>query len=196
MVDLVGLSEKEKERPPFLYSIWHNRIFALAPAWRRVSPIQKTAVLTSASRDGAALAAAMSVFKVGAVRGSTSRRGAKAMAEMLQAINDGVDIGITPDGPRGPVYKLTAGVLKLSQSTGLPVIPVHVHHSSFWEMKTWDQFRIPKPFSKVTIVFGKPITTDKDLSNEEFEEQRVKVEDLLNSEPVYKKDDVYADYRW
>ena len=88
-------------------------------------------------------------------------------------------MGITPDGPRGPRYYLNPGVVKLAQVTGGFVLPVRVRYSRFWELKSWDGFRIPKPFATVEIIFDVlhhvPPTTD----DAAFESERVRMEEML-----------------
>src|SRR5580704_3736063 len=87
--------------------IWHNRMLGLTTAFSRQYPARKGAlVLTNASRDGAYLAEFVRNFGVGAVRGSTSRRGSAALLDMVRKLSEGYDICITPDGPRGPRYSL------------------------------------------------------------------------------------------
>jgi len=75
------------------------------------------------------------------------------MREMALILEKGEDIGITPDGPRGPKYHLHPGAVKLAQLTGVPLVPIHIKYSRYWELKSWDAFRIPKPFSCVSVFF-------------------------------------------
>jgi lysophospholipid acyltransferase (LPLAT)-like uncharacterized protein len=108
-------------------------------------------VLTSASHDGAALATAMGVFGIGSVRGSSSRRGVAALVGMRKALREGIDVCVTPDGPRGPRYMIQAGLVKLAETSAAPVIPIHVEYPNCWRLKTWDRFAIPKPCSTVRV---------------------------------------------
>src|SRR5690606_9214875 len=119
----------------------------------KIGTHRKAVVLASASHDGAALASAMAVFGLGAVRGSSSRRGVAALIALKRALKSGVDVCITPDGPRGPRYGLQPGVVKLAASSGAPIIPIHVRFSSAWRLNTWDRFVLPKPFSRVHMIF-------------------------------------------
>lgn len=93
-------------------------------------------------------------FDAGIVRGSSSRRGAAAMREMVTLLQDGTDIIITPDGPRGPVYQFGPGAFKLAQITEQPMVPYRIRYRSYWELRTWDRFQIPKPFSRVDVTIG------------------------------------------
>ena len=170
--------------PPMIWACWHNRLLAVPVAHSRVTPDRPAVVLTSPSKDGAILADAMARFGVGSVRGSSSRRGGVAIRELIGALKEGSDIGITPDGPRGPVYKLAQGVVKLAQLTGAPVMPVHIHYSRYWELKSWDRFRIPKPFSRVEIIFDTlhEVKASADEDETAFEAERARLENLLAGE--------------
>ncbi len=169
------------EGGPVIFAHWHNRILALAPLYPRVrDPRRRRVVLTSASNDGAMLSAAIAVFGFSAVRGSASRRGAAALVGLVRALrDDGADVVITPDGPRGPAYQLHPGVIKLAQATGAPILPVHASYSAAWRLRTWDRFIIPKPFSKVSVVFDELFSVPRETSGEDFEEIRLRLETIL-----------------
>jgi len=54
---------------------------------------------------------------------------------------------IIPDGPRGPSYCVQPGIIKLAQKTGAAIFPIRVAYQNYWQLKSWDRFRNPKPFS-------------------------------------------------
>lgn len=167
---------------PLIHVLWHNQICVSPHLWRKMYPQRKCVVLTSASKDGAMLASAVKVFRVGAVHGSSSRRGVAALVALKKAAKAGFDLVFTPDGPRGPRYVLQPGVVKIAQTTGFTIVPMHIEYLSCWKLKTWDLFRIPKPFSKVRITLREPVRVPRQLDEEEFEKQRRKLEALLNEE--------------
>ncbi len=167
---------------PVIYSLWHNRIFAMPHINPQLGAERDIVVLTSASEDGAILENAVKVFGIEAVRGSSSRRGATALIALRKKLTVGVHVCITPDGPRGPMQVLQAGVIKLAQFSGSPIIAINVEFSSCWRMKTWDKFCIPKPFSKVYVKLEEGVEVPKVLDQEEFEKYRVDVESLMNKE--------------
>lgn len=178
--DRCGVTNPADPMTPVIYALWHNRIFTMPPIWWRTGgKMRKSVVLTSASKDGAILSAAMAVFGLGAVRGSSSRRAVAALIGMKRAIQEGLDICITPDGPRGPRYVFHAGVIKLAESTGAPIVPIHLKFTSAWHLKTWDKLVIPKPFSHVTVVFDELVVIPPKLSATEFDAQRERVEKIL-----------------
>ena len=161
---------------PRIFALWHNRMLGAVSAAKPWQEFRSGVVLTSASDDGATVAAAMEVFGLGAIRGSSSRRGAAALVQLKKAIQGGLHVCITPDGPRGPLYEVHPGMVKLASVTQVPIIPFLVHYERYWELKSWDKFQIPKPFSKVTITFGEEIKVPSKLNEEEFELMRKKVE--------------------
>lgn len=148
-----------KRRKPLIHCLWHNRLLGAALGQYRLRnqdsvPLK---VLTSASKDGGWLAAVAERLRMGAVRGSSSRRGAAALLELTRTLAQGSDIVITPDGPRGPNYSIAPGVLFLAQRTGVGVVPVEIQINRRWHIgKKWDALWIPKPFAKVTLHFHCP----------------------------------------
>lgn len=165
---------------PVIYVLWHNRFFVVPPAWHRLTKgARQSVILTSASKDGAMVAAAMKVFGFGSIRGSSSRRGVAALVGLKRALAEGVDICLTPDGPKGPRYKVQPGFLKLAESSGAPIVPVHLKFSNAWRLKTWDRFVIPKPFSRVEVTFAEPIRIPRGLDEAAFEAKRSEVETIL-----------------
>src|SRR5580692_450412 len=138
---------------PVIILCWHNRILALPAVFRRYYPKERKGllVLTSASRDGAYLSEFVRCFGMGAVRGSSSRRGAGALLDLVRKLEDGFDLCITPDGPRGPRYNLGPGAILLSERCRVPLMPLLVEYSAFWRFNSWDGFAVPKPLAKVTI---------------------------------------------
>jgi len=168
-------------KSPVIVCFWHNRILGITYAFDRIYPRHRSGVtvLTSPSRDGEILAQLVAAFGMGSVRGSSSRRGSRALLELVRLIRDGRDIAVTPDGPRGPRYSLGPGIVLLAQSTGARIIPVHAKFSRCLRMKTWDGFIIPLPFSEVSVTIDVALPIPGELTGEEFEEKRKNLEDIL-----------------
>lgn len=168
-------------RTPVIFAFWHNRIFAITATFLRFYPENRDGVLvlTSASKDGMWLGELASRLGMGSVRGSSSRRGATAMRELLDEVAKGHDIAITPDGPRGPRYELGPGMVYLAQRAEIPIIPVHARFGSCWRLRTWDGFCIPKPFSKLEVTVGAPEPIPATQMEDDFEKERRRIESLL-----------------
>ncbi len=185
IIDRCGLTRPGGIPGPVIYCLWHNRIFTVPAAWKRACGKHRRAVvLTSASHDGAALARAVGVFGIGSVRGSSSRRGVAALVGLRKALREGFDACITPDGPRGPVHVIQPGLVKLAEAGGAPVIPIHVEYSSCWELKTWDRFAIPKPCSRVRVIFDEALAVPEGLSEDGFESWRRRIEEIMLRGPA------------
>jgi lysophospholipid acyltransferase (LPLAT)-like uncharacterized protein len=152
---------------------WHNRLLLLPFAMARFVPQRRgTTALISASSDGAWLAKLVQRFGFPVVRGSSSRKGAAAMLQLADVIESGGDIVITPDGPRGPVYRLGGGILLLAQKTGARVVPLNMEYSGCWRLPSWDRFILPRPFARVRLIFGPPHEVLPSTTEAEFERER------------------------
>lgn len=174
---------------PLLWAFWHNRILIVPTVWRKYLPKRSGAVLTSASKDGAILAETLRCFGAASVRGSSSRRGAAASREMIEWVDAGYDLAITPDGPRGPRYRLAPGIVKLASKTGARILPVRVDYENAWRLKSWDQFRIPKPFSKVRVTLLPFESVAQELDDATFEAERKRIEAVLGGDEILLAED-------
>ncbi len=137
--------------PPSVVILWHNRLFAAPEFFRRYFVHRRLATLISASGDGAWLAAFMRKLGMWPIRGSHYKRGAQSVREMLKAHAEGYDIGVTPDGSRGPMYHLRPGAVSVALKTGAPMILFSLNFSRAWRLKSWDRFYLPLPFSKIGV---------------------------------------------
>lgn len=155
--------------------IWHNRLFFLAFAYPRKVSRNCVAVI-SPSRDGQYLADFISCLGVGALRGSSCQRGVSAQLGGVRAIEAGQNVIFTPDGPRGPKYKIKTGPVHLASITNTEVVPMMINYSRYWSLRSWDGFQIPKPFSRVTVRLGEPLVVPKNPGAEELEKYRLELE--------------------
>ncbi len=179
--DDAGICDPSNFPGPVIYALWHDIISTVPPVWRRhVGGHRRAVVLTSASRDGAVLEAAMGVFGIDAVRGSSSRRAVAGLIGLRQAMREGRDACITPDGPRGPRHVCQPGIIKLAQTTGAPIIPIRAGYSSSRRLTTWDRFIIPMPCAVVRLCFGRPVFIAKDAADAEFQAAREGLERELD----------------
>ncbi|HJU83625.1 MAG TPA: lysophospholipid acyltransferase family protein [Holophagaceae bacterium] len=140
----------------FILAFWHRRLFMMPLAYPFRRHRRGVAILSSDSKDGERSAATWRHFGIHAVRGTASDDGAKALVRMIQAVRQGWDFGITPDGPRGPRQELKPGTLALARKTGAAIVPVCLAFDSYFELKTWDRMVIPWPFATCTIRYGAP----------------------------------------
>jgi len=179
ITDRAGVLAEVPEKP-LLWAFWHNRLLTVPYVFEHFFPGRLGAALISQSKDGAIISAIVEKFGIRPIRGSSSRGGARSLVEMKRAIEDGYVMAITPDGPRGPRYSLTPGLIKLAQITHGVILPIHITYSRFWSFKkSWDGFMIPKPFATVHITFDVLHEIPATISEEEFEYERVKMEQML-----------------
>jgi len=178
--DQSGLTKSSPEFP-LIFTFWHNRILPITIAFQRKYPKERrgVVVLTSPSRDGELLARVVRGFGMGSVRGSSSRRGSQALRECRRILQNGGDMAITPDGPRGPRYSLGPGLILLAQQTQARILPLHVRYGRHLQMPTWDGFCIPFPFSRIDITIGPYEKIGPTESDEAFENERMRIETLL-----------------
>jgi lysophospholipid acyltransferase (LPLAT)-like uncharacterized protein len=165
----------------YIGALWHNRLLVFPVVLLRFFPNRRGAALISASRDGDLLTDAITRFGFDVVRGSSSRLGASAMLQLGEVLDSGGDVVITPDGPRGPVYELGPGIIFLAQKSGAAVLPTNMEYSSCWRVKSWDRFIVPRPFSKVRVIFGQPHRVASTNSPEEFEAERLRLQNAMMS---------------
>lgn len=137
---------------PVAFVLWHNRLFLATEIHRRYRPQRPLYALISASKDGALLTSFFAmVGGLRAVRGSSSNFGREAATALVEAQRAGHDIGITPDGPRGPCYDLKPGAVIVPRRTRAPVLLIGGEFASAWRLKSWDRFYLPRPFSRVRL---------------------------------------------
>jgi lysophospholipid acyltransferase (LPLAT)-like uncharacterized protein len=165
----------------YVGALWHNRLLIFPLVLRRFFSNRRGAALISASRDGDLLSEAIHRFDYDVVRGSSSKLGASGLLQLSDVLAKSGDVVITPDGPRGPAYELGPGIIFLAQKTGVPVLPMNMEYSSCWRVKSWDRFIIPKPFSKVRVIIGRPERITSTTSDQEFETERLRLQNAMMS---------------
>jgi len=159
-----------------IYSLWHGQLLIFASALRNknVHPV------ISEHRDGEMIAQVTRRLGYSPIRGSSTRGGVKVLLKILTKLGDRYNLAITPDGPRGPRWKVQQGVIFLAQKTGLPIIPSVNGTDRFWELKSWDRFRIPKPFSRGLMLYGDPMF----ISPEQGREEHIELMNVLEEKMV------------
>ena len=167
------------EGAPGVIIIWHNRLLffpVMCPRWER----EHTSALISASRDGQYIADLCKQWHVGSIRGSSSRTSVQVMGEAMESLRQGRYVAMTPDGPRGPRYSMSRGPVRMASEAGVKLIPVAVNYSSYWELKSWDKFQIPKPWAKITFILDEALEIPPDLTEEDVEKWRETLRKKLN----------------
>ncbi len=176
-----GKAEELLGRQQCIIALWHNRTFTPCYVYRYVIKGKvPMSMLTSASKDGALLATVAEDYGMRAVRGSSHRRGVAGFRDMLRELEEGCCMCITPDGPKGPIYKCHPGVIRLASVSGLPILPLCIDIPVCWRIKkAWDGFVIPKPFSRITVTAREPLYVPAELDDETQKEYMARLDGLL-----------------
>lgn len=149
--DPATLALLTKSDEPVAVVLWHNRLFLSPEMFRRYRTRRRLYGLVSASKDGAWLAALYRMIGLIPVRGSSSNFGREAARMLIEKMKDGNDIGITPDGPRGPMYVVEPGVLVVTRRNNAPLVLFGAEFTRAWRLRSWDRFYIPWPFSRIIM---------------------------------------------
>jgi len=156
----------------FIFAFWHARLLSLVYLRRD----EGAAVLVSRHRDGQIITRVLEHMGFTTARGSSTRGGEAGVRELLVAARSGLHIGITPDGPRGPAGIVKEGIVYVAARSGLRIVPLATSARSSWALRSWDGFRVPKPFARLVVTYGAPIAVA-----EPGEESRQRVEAALRS---------------
>ncbi len=164
------------EKKNFVLAFWHGSMMI---AWY-LHRNENVAALVSQSKDGEVLAKTLEKWNYKVVRGSSSIGGNEALFVMVDFLRENYSLGITPDGPRGPIYKMKAGAVVSAKKTNVPLFLVGIGIKKKFVLKSWDHFEIPKPFSKVVVLYSDPVLIDDNLSYDETNQKIIECEALLN----------------
>ena len=145
-------------RRPYVLLSWHEALLPVLWQHRRLG----IAALVSEARDGQYLAALARLLGYRLIPGSSTRGGVRALLGAIRALEDGVPIGLTPDGPRGPRRVVKPGVVAAAGRGGALIVPVHAEARPAWRVKSWDRFLVPPPFARVRLAYGEPFTLERD----------------------------------
>ncbi len=171
-------------KTPTVLCAWHNRIFFLTSfvKTRLIRHGFKLTQLASLSKDGDLGYLLGKWAGVNVVRGSSNRGGTTGLRKMFRAMNKhGDSVILLPDGSQGPMYEAKAGTVVLAQLSQAPVYFFSYDVDRCWRVKSWDRLIVPKPFSNITFKIAGPVTIPRELSKNEMEQERKKIEDQLNS---------------
>ena len=164
-------------RCPILFTFWHGRMLYFVKLYAYLGA--RVTILVSHSRDGEFIAQLLARFGFHTTRGSTSRGGARALMAVVNRVSNGMDACFTPDGPRGPRYRVQPGLLLAAKRTGAAILPMTFGARWKQVFSSWDAFLLPLPFSRVVVIYGEPIYVPADASAADLEVKRREVEASL-----------------
>ncbi|MCA9771555.1 MAG: lysophospholipid acyltransferase family protein [Myxococcales bacterium] len=155
-----------------IHLFWHGRMLFFPPVYQGPG----MAILISLHHDGEIIARTVHRLGFRTVRGSTTEGASAAAKQMVRFLREGVDIAITPDGPRGPRYVIPEGAIELARLSGRPIIPASAAASRCWTFSSWDHFVVPFPFARCVVYVGDPVTVPRRASPEVVSALREKIQ--------------------
>jgi len=159
-----------------IFTFWHSCIFPATWFWRKRGIV----VMSSRSRDGEYIARFIQRFGYGAARGSSSRGAGRALAEMVECMENGIDVAFTIDGPRGPVYVAKDGAVILARHAGHGILPFHIAMKRYLEAPSWDRLQIPLPFTRAVMLIAEPVFVGRDPAGCEPQAKQAELQATLD----------------
>lgn len=188
--EFIGLENKKRAKDfhpnkSFVYAVWHQNL--IGAIFSHIG--EQFTMIISESKDGELVAVTCEKFGHIPARGSSTRGGKRALVEIVKTIKRGVPGALTVDGPKGPPHVVKPGVIEIARLAQCALLPLSPYAKDYWYFKkSWDHFRVPKPFTKIVIVIGEPVFIGEDLSRETFDEIAIRVGDLITQgEEIAKK---------
>ncbi len=162
---------------PFILGFWHGRMLMMHRAWRFP---QKMHMLISNHPDGQLIARTNCYLGIESIAGSTTHGGSEGLRTMVRLLKQGECIGVTPDGPRGPRMRASAGIVQIARLAGVPIVPATCAARPRRLIPSWDRLVVPLPFGRRIVAWGEPIEIERDADDEAVEAARVRLERRLN----------------
>ena len=134
----------------FIMACWHGELLMIPYAYTKYRKTPHVKLVISEHFDGNLIAKTLNFFKFDTIRGSSTRGGAKALIQSIKELKNGYDLGITPDGPKGPRHEVHDGIIVMAQKANVKIVLVEIKPSDFWQLKSWDKFVIQKPFGTIS----------------------------------------------
>jgi len=167
-----AVAKHRRDGGGLIFAMFHGPHFPVLWSYRN----HGLCVITSRSADGEILTRIMTSFGYTAVRGSSSRGGTRALVDLARLVSAGRDTGIAVDGPRGPRLIVKPGVVLLAKLTNCMIIPIGSSLDRYWQINSWDRYRIPKPGARALVVCGDPIDVPADADDDLIEHLRGQLE--------------------
>ncbi len=170
------LDAARRDRGHYILAFWHSRFLMMPYSY----PGPRLVVLLSQHHDAEILARILRRFDLDVSRGSTSRGGAAGLRSIVRKAREGCDVGLAPDGPRGPRRRAAPGTISLARWSGLPIIPVTFSAAPARRLRSWDRTLIPRPFARGLFVYGAPLWVPREADAAEQEKLRLGLERELD----------------
>lgn len=147
-------------KEPIIFACWHGELLMLPYLYKHYRKTPHAKVLISPHFDGELISKTIRYFGLGTLAGSSDKSAARVLIQAIKTIKEGYDIGITPDGPKGPRHEVADGIIVMAQKTQTKIVLVEIKPTRFWQLNSWDKFVIPKPFGEIHFYASEEISLD------------------------------------
>ncbi len=166
-------AKKNSQTNSYIFALWHQGLISALFSHSHPPHL----IIVSSSKDGDIITHTIEKLGHATARGSSTRGGGSALFKMIKLIKrKSYPCAITIDGPKGPKYKCKPGIIELSNVTKTPIVPLGFKYSRYWEFNSWDKFKLPKPFSEIQVIYGKPLSF---FERKDFDQCCIEVENNM-----------------
>jgi len=151
-----------------IFACWHGELLMITCMYAHFRKKPNISILISPHFDGILISKTVKYFGFKTIAGSSNKDAARTLIKAMKTLKSGCDIGITPDGPKGPRHEVANGVIVMAQKTNKKVVCLNIVASKYWQLNSWDKFIIPKPFGELDFYATQPL----DLSGMGLEDAR------------------------
>ena len=148
---------------PTIFAVWHGDLLMLPYLYFQYRKKPHAKVLISDHFDGLIISKTIRYFGFETIAGSSNRKAVKALMQAIKALKEGYDIGITPDGPKGPRHTVSDGIIMMAQKAKADIVLVEIKPTKYWQFNSWDRFKVPKPFGVLQYYAKRVDVTNMDL---------------------------------
>ena len=161
---------------PFILAFWHSQLLMIHFSWKIN---KKVNILASGHSDGRFGAIVGKYFNLNNIQVSDKKK-SLSLRPVFKLLSNNNYIGITPDGPRGPKELVSEGIIKISKTANIPIIPIGFWSSNNFKLKSWDSFLITFPFSKCSFVWSKPLIIPQNINEKQIQHYQKLLEKKIN----------------
>jgi len=158
-----------------VFGTWHGDLLMQPFLYRKLRKTPKAVIMISEHFDGELIAKTVGHFGLDTIRGSSRRGAARVLMQAIKKVKEGYDLGITPDGPKGPRFSVSDGIVVVAQKLDRPILLLNCVPSRYWQLGSWDKFVIPKPFCHLEFYCSEPFQ----VTGMEMEEAKKLIHDKL-----------------
>jgi len=149
----ITIKGRNDHHGPAVYALWHRQEVLMI--W--LNRNRGVCGLVSQSKDGEYMARILLGMGFNVIRGSSTSGGTQALRALTRAARSGYSIAVTPDGPKGPIFKVHPGTIFIAQKAGVPIIPAACAIARKKILRSWDKYQFPLPFNRIEAVYGEPL---------------------------------------